>query len=178
MLSSVRGSQKHWVVQFHVFGFIFTLILCVLPDSVSCQVRFFSAAAVSVLFGVGVIVLRPHRSGAGDVFSAMSYLVISTIAVLMGISVTSPSASIAGLITNVSMLQMLMVIVRIVYDVAVWYLEDRHWMNMQNAAEDLGDDESKSIISRAHPAVNPFVIAPHPPPVGVSEVEVEVTELM
>ena len=113
-----------------------------------CQVRFYVGGCLCIASAAIMLAVRPFRSVASSVLTACSYVLIAIVSIVMGVSVTSPSATLNSVKGGAALGQICIVVMRVVYDGVVWYLEAKRWKILRNAAADLEDEELSKATQR------------------------------
>lgn len=144
MMGFVTGVSKYWAIYHLVVAILLCLFALLLTNRVPCEVRFGLVAAVYFVSAVAVAFQNPHRATVSTLFSSLNYFIMGIISLLMALSVTNPAPHLESAKIIACMVQVILVVLRAVYDLIVMYMEHKHWAHFRNPQmEDLEDDELK-----------------------------------
>ncbi|KAF8287405.1 putative dispersed gene family protein 1 (DGF-1) [Trypanosoma cruzi] len=131
MLTNMKGSYVYWCVfQLSVLCVV-CLIAAVHPPVGGCHVQYFCMAAV-LLAGAGVVAFtNMMRSAFLTVMRAASFVLLALLCLVSAANHLAPSEGGASAYAAIVLLLATVLLAATVYNVVVWYVEDRHWQELR-----------------------------------------------
>ncbi|KAF5225355.1 hypothetical protein ECC02_001533 [Trypanosoma cruzi] len=131
MLTNMRGSHVYWCVfQLSVLCVV-CLIAAVHPPVGGCHVQYFCMAAV-LLAGAGVVAFtNMMRSAFLTVMHTAGFVLLAVLCLVSAANHLAPSDSGARVYAAIVLLLTTVLLAVTVYNVVVWYAEDRHWQELR-----------------------------------------------
>ena len=117
---------------------IFTHLL---PDAVSCYIRFVMAAVIFFLAALLLIAIRPHRIHLATGLAAALFLLLGILAIVMAMAYQSPSAILETTKLIVCGIIVLLIVCRVLFDGITTFLEWRRWRHFREQNYDAMNDD-------------------------------------
>ena len=147
LIGPFDGTHNPWCM--HSLLVSFAVCLIMVPPFIPCVVRYIVCCVVTAIAAFMILMVRPYRSTVSSLFSGMSYSLLAILCVAITLGLVQPSTMIEKVKMIILLLQVLLVLCRVVYDLCVMFLENRYWVHFRNPAlEDLEADELRDVNAR------------------------------
>ena len=117
---------------------IFTHLL---PDAVSCYIRFVLTSAAFFAAALFLVVTRPHRIHLATAFAATLFVLLGIMAAVMAIAYRTPSATLETAKLIICGILVFVIVLRVVFDGITTCLEWRTWRHFREQNRQAMSDE-------------------------------------
>eukprot|EP00658_Telonema_sp_P-2_P084657 TRINITY_DN9459_c0_g3_i4.p1 TRINITY_DN9459_c0_g3~~TRINITY_DN9459_c0_g3_i4.p1 ORF type:complete len:621 (+),score=155.58 TRINITY_DN9459_c0_g3_i4:134-1996(+) len=117
---------------------IFTHLL---PDTVSCFIRFVLTSAAFFAAALFLVVTRPHRIHLATAFAATLFVLLGIMAAVMAVAYRTPSATLEAAKLIICGILVFVIVLRVVFDGITTYLEWRTWRHFREQNRQAMSDE-------------------------------------